>query len=281
MHITTLRTFLTILEAGSLVRASERLNVSQSTVTARLKALEEDLGHRLVNRHKSGVTPTASGLRLKRYAETMTELWRQARQETALPTSVRAVCNIGCHADLWPGLGQALFDRIRTREATVALSVWHGGQGDLAAWQSRGLTEICLTYWPGAWERQSVRPLPADRLVLVSTRADAPVRHDPGYVYVEAGDAFGRAHAVAYADADTARISFGSAGLALGQILAHGGSAYLPERIAAPHIVAGRLHRLDGAPAFERDAWLVTNDTATAGWGWLGPCLDDLLRGRA
>ena len=65
MNIAALQTFLTILEQGSLVRASERLHVTQSTITARLKALEQDLGQTLINRHKSGVTPTAPGLRLK------------------------------------------------------------------------------------------------------------------------------------------------------------------------------------------------------------------------
>ena len=142
MHISALQTFLTILEQGSLVRASERLNVTQSTITARLKALEHELGQRLVNRHKSGVTPTAPGLRLKRYAETMTELWRQARQETALPNTIQSMCNIGCHPDLWPGLGRDLFEAIRACEPVVALSVWHGGQADLEAWQTRGLIDL-------------------------------------------------------------------------------------------------------------------------------------------
>src|SRR6056297_673172 len=139
MNLTVLQTFLTILEAGSLVRASERLNVTQSTVTARLKALEDDLGQPLINRHKAGVTPTAAGQRLRRYAETMSDLWHQARQETSLPTSVSAVCNIGCHGDLWPALGERLFEEIRASRPGVALSVWLGGQTDLKHWIDSGL----------------------------------------------------------------------------------------------------------------------------------------------
>ena len=45
MNLQSLATFLAIIETGSLVRAAERLNVTQSTVTARLKALEDHLGH--------------------------------------------------------------------------------------------------------------------------------------------------------------------------------------------------------------------------------------------
>ena len=47
MNITVLQTFLTILDAGSLIRASAQLNVTQSTVTARLQSLERELGQTL------------------------------------------------------------------------------------------------------------------------------------------------------------------------------------------------------------------------------------------
>ena len=54
MHLAALQTFLAIVETGSLVRASQRLNVTQSTVTARLKGLEAELGQTLLYRQKSG-----------------------------------------------------------------------------------------------------------------------------------------------------------------------------------------------------------------------------------
>ena len=85
MNLTALQTFLAIVETGSLVRASDRLNVTQSTVTARLKSLEDEIGQILITRQKSGAVMTAAGGRLKRYAETMMDLWRQAQQETSLP----------------------------------------------------------------------------------------------------------------------------------------------------------------------------------------------------
>ena len=112
MKLSALQTFLTIIETGSLSRASEKLNITQSTVTARLQALEDDLGHILLQCQRSGVSVTASGLRLKRYAEAMSDLWRQARQEIALPDNVRLICNFGVHHSLWIGLGQELFENI-------------------------------------------------------------------------------------------------------------------------------------------------------------------------
>ena len=83
MNLTSLQTFLAILETGSLVRAADKLNVAQSTVTARLKTLGEELGQVLINRQKSGATLTPAGAKLMRYAPAITGLWRQAKNETS------------------------------------------------------------------------------------------------------------------------------------------------------------------------------------------------------
>jgi len=278
MNLAALQTFLAIVETGSLVRASERLNVTQSTVTARLKGLEAELGQTLMHRQKSGVALTSSGFKFRRYAEAMTGMWRQARQETSLPAGIEAVCNMGCQMDLWPGLGRRLLAAIRRDHPGTAVSAWPGEQAELDQWIATGLIDAALTYRPSAHEGRTTHALAPERLVLVSTRAESPLRFDPGYVYVDAGEEFGRRHAEAYADAGTAKISFGSAIFALDYLLDHGGSAYLPERLAGPHLAAGRLHRLPGAPDFERKTYLITNDTAAPAWPWL-PALVGRLAG--
>ena len=277
MSLVALQTLLTIVRTGSLVRASEELNVTQSTVTARLKALEEDLGQTLLVRRKSGATLTASGLKLVRYAEVMTELWRQARQETALPEGTDALCNVGCHIDLWPGVGRQFLDSIREKHPSIALSAWPGSHAEMEQWLDAGVVEVALTFQPATRENQTLYRLPEENLVLVSTNPASPMRFDPHYIYVEGGADFGRRHAEAYADAGTADISFGSAVWALQHMLDHCGSAYLPERMVAQHIEDGTLHRIANAPDFTRPVCLITNDIATAAWDWLPPLIESLL----
>ncbi|WP_108880889.1 LysR family transcriptional regulator [Anderseniella sp. Alg231-50] len=277
MNLSELRTFLTIIETGSLVRASQQLNVTQSTVTARLNSLENELGQVLINRQKSGASLTGAGVRLQRYANTISDLWRQARQQTALPDAMSSVCNLASHPDLWPHLGTRMFDYIRANHSQVALAVWHGSQADMHDWLGNGLTDISLTYWPNSNQKQVVYPIATDQLVLVSTRKDSPIKFDPGYIFVEAGEEFGQQHAEAYADADIARISFGSAQLGLEHLLINGGSAYLPLRMVKPHIADGRLFRLAEGPVFERNAFMVVNKSALETWPWFDDCLNDLM----
>lgn len=276
MNLSNLQTFLAIVETGSLIRASERLNVTQSTVTARLKTLEDHLGQTLFIRQKSGAVLTARGVKLRRYAEVMVELWNQARQETALPAGVEALVNIGCQSDLRTGLGQRLLNAIRALPNNLAVSAWSGSETDLSQWLSSGLVDLAVTYHTATEDGFRLHALADDALVLVSTHPDSPMRFDPHYVFVEGGEQFGRDHAAFYADADTARLSFGSANWALDHILAAGGSAYLPHRMITDHLHAKRLHLIPDAPKFTRKTYLIVNEKAAEGWDWLPAVLNTL-----
>ena len=269
MNLSTLQTFQAIVETGSLVRASQKLNVTQSTITARLKLLEEDFGQTLLLRHKSGVKLTAPGYKFLRHAEVMLGIWQQAKQDVALPDGVNALCNIGCHMDLWPELGRPLFNEIYASRKQIALTVWPGEQAELDRWLGAGLADAVLTYQSTAHANQTVRALNTENLTLYSTRPDSPVRFDPNYVFVDYGEDFRQQHAEAYADADTAKIGFGCAVWAMDHLLENGGSAYLPERLASPHRRTSTLHALDNAPVFSRNTYLITNTIAAENWPWL------------
>lgn len=273
MNLQALRTFLAIVETGSLVRASERLNVTQSTVTARLKTLEDDLGQTLLIRNKSGATLTAAGVSLHRYADTIVKLWQQARQETALPDGMSGVCNLACEFDLWQGLGDRCAQALMDQFPDLGISVWLGSQSDVMKWLEEGKSDIAFTYRSACPSAHEQVTLARDDLVLVSTDPDRPIRFDPKYVLVNAGDAFGRDHAIHYADAGTARISFGNAPIGLEHILRSGGSAYLPWRSVTGLVEEGRLFRLPDAPVFGRDVFLTYNKRLKDGARWFGPAL--------
>src|SRR6478736_5888109 len=79
MDIELARTFLAIVAAGSFVRAAERLNVSQTTVSARVRSLEEQLRRPLFLRNKSGSTLTPAGEQFLHFARTLVQVWERAR----------------------------------------------------------------------------------------------------------------------------------------------------------------------------------------------------------
>jgi LysR family transcriptional regulator, cell division regulator len=68
MDSAELRFFEAVARTGGMKRAADSLHTVQSNVTARIKALEEELGCALFDRHARGVALTPSGERLLPYA---------------------------------------------------------------------------------------------------------------------------------------------------------------------------------------------------------------------
>ena len=64
-----LRIFHTVAEAGSFTHAGERLNLTQSSVSRQISALEADIGVPLFHRHARGLNLTESGETLYRAAQ--------------------------------------------------------------------------------------------------------------------------------------------------------------------------------------------------------------------
>jgi DNA-binding transcriptional LysR family regulator len=83
MDATDLKTFEAVARLGGMNRAAAELNTVQSNVTTRIRALEDELGHALFERHSRGVTLTDAGRRLLPYAQRIAGLLADARRAVA------------------------------------------------------------------------------------------------------------------------------------------------------------------------------------------------------
>src|SRR5689334_25325008 len=101
MDIELARTFLEIVSTGSFIKAADRLHVAQTTVSARVRALEARLGRPLFVRNKTGASLTPAGEQFLRYAPTFVQLWQRARHQVAVPPGRRAVLTMGGELSLW------------------------------------------------------------------------------------------------------------------------------------------------------------------------------------
>lgn len=100
MNIELAKTFIAIVSTGSFIRASERLNVAQTTVSARIRNLEQMLGRELFIRHKGGATLTPAGQQFLRHAPMFIQLWQRTLHQVAVPPGRRAVLTIGGEVSL-------------------------------------------------------------------------------------------------------------------------------------------------------------------------------------
>ncbi len=276
MNITSLQTFITIVDTGSLIRASEQLNVTQSTVTARLKTLEDALGQVLLNRLKSGVTLTPAGTRLLHYARIMTGLWRQAQREAGLPSGLMSTCTLGCHPELWHGPGKTFFHNVLADQNDMAMTLHQGTSTELDSWLAEGMVDVIITFDAVSRRDQTIHTLPTEDIALYSSHPDTPITQDPNYVFADYGEAFRRFHAETYFDAGVARINMDSATCTLEYLVECGGSAYLPRSLAQPHVANRTLFDLPDAPIFHRARYLVVSDRVAKNWPWFKGAVETL-----
>ncbi|MEM5461862.1 LysR family transcriptional regulator [Paraburkholderia sp. BL6669N2] len=76
---TLLRTFVTVVEAGSVSNAAVALHRTQAAVSMALRRLEDEVGQRLLERSPRGVKPTSAGSVLLPYAHKVLEIGLAAR----------------------------------------------------------------------------------------------------------------------------------------------------------------------------------------------------------
>src|SRR5215471_9332418 len=86
MDAADLRVFEAVARLRGMNRAANELNTVQSNVTARIQALEADVGVVLFDRHSRGVSLTQAGRRLLPFADRVARLLADAR---------RAACDDG------------------------------------------------------------------------------------------------------------------------------------------------------------------------------------------
>ena len=63
-----MRTFLEVTTTGSFLLSAEKLHVTQSTISARIKSLENQLNQKLIVRNRNGCSLTTAGRIFQRHA---------------------------------------------------------------------------------------------------------------------------------------------------------------------------------------------------------------------
>jgi len=109
MHIHRIVTFLEVAETGSIIKAANYLNLTQSAVSTRIKQLEDEISQELFMRSHSGMRLSAAGLRFRPYALRMAQAWRQGRQEAALDDAFEGSISIAIQAVNERGTGTPYF----------------------------------------------------------------------------------------------------------------------------------------------------------------------------
>ena len=257
MDITLARTFLEIVETRSFLRASERLHVTQTSVSARVRTLEESLGRKLFVRNKAGAALTPAGEQFLPHAITLVQVWERARHQVAVPEGRRAVLSVGCEISLWDPLLLQWLLWMRAAAPHLALRTEVGAPQELLGKVAAGVLDIAIVYAPQQRPGLRIELLIEEKLVMVTTFKG---RHKPrptDYVFVDWGPEFAAQHGLAFPELSNAGVMAGLGPLGREYLLAAGGTGYFRHDVVRSHLESGHLHRVPDTPEYPYPAYAV------------------------
>ena len=274
MDIELARTFLAIVEAGSFVAAAERLNVTQTAVSARVRSLEDHLGRTVFTRNKSGATLTPAGEEFLRFAPKLVQVWERARQQVAVPHGRRAVLAAGGELSLWNPLLLNWMVWMRRNASDIGLRTQVGLPDALVQQVSERVLDLAVVHSPRQWPGLHVEMIMEETLVLVSTDERVSEVSDPDYVYVDWGSDFASRHGMSFPQFSNAALFVGLGPLGLDYIAQAGGAGYFRRSAVEPFLATGRLRLVPDAPTFAHPVYAVYSEAAET--DVLGTALDGL-----
>jgi DNA-binding transcriptional LysR family regulator len=175
-----LECFLAVERLGNLSRAAEEMFLTQPTLTARLKALEEEVGDQLFVRTSRGMRLTEAGKEFLPYAERTVGSFEEGRRHLV---ELREASGGRLVLGASPGVGTyalpGLLERFTAAYPKVSVSVRTGHSEDILEMTLREEVQLGLTRSMRHPEIESLH-LYEDELVLVV---------DPGHRFTRRGSA--------------------------------------------------------------------------------------------
>lgn len=273
MDIELARTFLEIVSTGSFMRASERLNVGQTTVSARIRILEQQLGRQLFVRHKGGAALTPAGEQFLRHAPMFVQLWQRTLQQVAVPYGRRAALTVGSEVSLWQPLLLDWVRWIRHSLPDISLHVHVDVPQDLVKQVASGFVDVAIMYAPQQLPGLAIDLLMEEKLVLVTSHPEARLVDGTDYVHMDWGPEFALHHGMNFPDI-TPDVFMDFGPLALSYVLSAGGSGYFRMSAVQTYIASEQLHLVPGMPQFSYPVYAVHSVNADA--DVIRPILDGL-----
>lgn len=253
MDIEQARTFLEIIHSGTFARAAERLHVTQTTVTARVQALEAALNCTLFIRNRAGAKLTKKGEAFVKPAKNMMTAWEQAKQlcsNAADQTPHRL--NIGGEISLWNpilvdwllALNEEMHHLIINSQVSTTNMLYETLQ--------KQEVDAIIVHSPRYLTGLVVEQIAEEKLIHV-----ASCQQKEPDLFIDWGEDFSLQFDRCVPFNRKAAMQFSLGPMALKYLLAKGGNGYFRTRVVDKYLKEGQLVHVKDAPEFTYPIYLV------------------------
>jgi DNA-binding transcriptional LysR family regulator len=174
MSLYSYKVFLEVVDSGSFVKASEKLNLSPSAVSHAVKSLENEFGFSLLSRNRAGASVTSSGERVLPYIRSLIKIQNNLEQEVNIINNydVGAV-RIGLFSSVASNWFIKILHDFKENNPGVDVILQQGDYADIMAWLKSGDVDMAFTTDELAKDTNFL-PLREDPLICVTSEEDVP-----------------------------------------------------------------------------------------------------------
>jgi DNA-binding transcriptional LysR family regulator len=181
MEIRALRAFVAVVEEGGMSAAARRLHLSQSALSQTVRALERELGQRLLLRDHAGARPTEAGALLLREARGLIEQHDRMLATVTAPAAAAGLLRIGVPLEFPAGLLPAALARLSVTHPDTRVEVRHSTSAtQLAALRTHDLDVALVRDRPADARFDAVLAVREAMGVILATTRSAQLAEPAG-----------------------------------------------------------------------------------------------------
>lgn len=259
MDIELAKTYLAIVETGSFVEAATKVNITQSTVSCRIKNLEQEIGTPLFERSKSGATLTPAGQQFHKHALALVRVWEHARLEVGLAETHNDHLAIGAQISLWDDFLLHWVSWLRETYPAIAVTATTAHSTLLMERLSEGTLDLAVMYRPVQRPGLVIEHILDEELVMVSSvlTTHDQLKQKQNYIFINWGPEFHTDHALAFPKMTHPGLSLDLGSLGINYLLENNAYGYFPIRVVKPYLEQGNLFLVKKTPRFVYPAYAV------------------------
>ncbi|WP_290918736.1 LysR family transcriptional regulator [Halodesulfovibrio sp.] len=144
LEIDLLQCFLAVAQNEGFTKAGDKIGLTQSGVSIKIKRLEERLDTKLFERTSKSLALTPEGELLKGYAQRIINLHNEALQRLVVP-SASGNLRVGIEDYFVPNMLSSLLNQFRQHHPNIHLEITMGSGRDLIPMYHEGLLDLVVT----------------------------------------------------------------------------------------------------------------------------------------
>lgn len=168
MSINSYQIFVTVLEQGSFIKASNLLKITPSAISHSIAGLEKEFGYPLLTRSKTGVSLTSYGQSLIPYIRSILNCEAVLHQKVAsLNGFETGVVRLGCFNSICTTHLPKLIHWFNELYPNIRIQIFQGTYADIIRWLKSGVAEIGFLSVASAEAEVPIYPVYKDELICI------------------------------------------------------------------------------------------------------------------